>query len=382
MGRLAKILLLGSLLCGLCPSGSANTTAIEAVRPAGAQPALQLVMRPRIALLLPLRAEALKQAAEAVRAGFMVAYQREPRDVTVDVLATDETRAGVLDVYREAAAKYDIVVGPLSRTGVTSVAQEGAISKPTLALNAPETPEGSEPKLPPGMLAMGLSLDDEARQVVDWASVEEGAAKAFVIHTDTPWQRRAAAAFANRWRGLGLDAEPMEIALDDGYLDWRKLTLLKRRVQDTKDPLLFVALDAWQTKQLREVVGRAAPLYGTSQLNPYALLDWQTADRIPALDGARLIDLPWQLDPDHPAVMIYPRPVVEAGKPRSADLERLYALGIDAYRVAHEIAQGNTDFELDGVTGRLVVHFDGNSASFARTAERAVYRDGTVVPLQ
>jgi len=36
------------------------------------------------------------------------------------------------------------------------------------------------------------------------------------------------------------------------------------------------------------------------------------------------------LQADHAAVMIYPRQVIAADQKRSADMERLYALGIDA----------------------------------------------------
>jgi outer membrane PBP1 activator LpoA protein len=97
------------------------------------------------------------------------------------------------------------------------------------------------------------------------------------------------------------------------------------------------------------------------------------------MDGAHLLDIPWQLDADHPAVMVYPRLVVDADKKRSADIERLYALGIDAYRVAREIAMGNDNFELDGVTGKLSVRFDRTGTHFERIADRAVYRDGAVV---
>jgi len=103
-------------------------------------------------------------------------------------------------------------------------------------------------------------------------------------------------------------------------------------------------------------------------------------ERLADLDGIRLLDIPWQLQADHPAVMVYPRLVVDADQQRSADLERLYALGIDAYRVARDIANGQTRFELDGVTGRLRVRFDTEPPRFERIAEQAIYRDGGVVP--
>ena len=50
------------------------------------------------------------------------------------------------------------------------------------------------------------------------------------------------------------------------------------------------------------------------------------------LADVRFVDMPWLLQPDHPAVMVYPRPDCA----RADDLERFYALGIDAFRVAQE----------------------------------------------
>ncbi len=108
---------------------------------------------------------------------------------------------------------------------------------------------------------------------------------------------------------------------------------------------------------------------------------WATAEPANEMNGTRLVDIPWQLQPDHPAVMVYPHPVVAADQKRSADLERLYALGIDAYRLAREIAAGRTSFVLDGVTGRLAVSFGGGPAGFQRIEPQAVYRDGRVQPL-
>jgi hypothetical protein len=226
---------------------------------------------------------------------------------------------------------------------------------------------------------MGLSLDDEARQVAEWAGADDNFQKAFVIFTDVPWQRRAATAFAARWKQLGFEAESVEIGSTGGYLDWRQLAHLKKQLHSSRSALLFAALDAWQARQLRQAVGDDIPLYGTSQMNPFALADWPTADRLADMNGVHLLDIPWQLDADHPAAMVYPRPVVDPDKKRSADIERLYALGIDAYRVAREVALGNTMFELDGVTGRLSVQFNRNVARFERTAEHAIYSDGEVV---
>ena len=80
--------------------------------------------------------------------------------------------------------------------------------------------------------------------------------------------------------------------------------------------------------------------------------------------------------------MVYPQ---TAG--RDADMERLYALGIDAFRIAHEIARNaqrkqSADFKLDGVTGRLKVRFGDGPALFERRALPAVYKNGVPAPVQ
>lgn len=366
----AKVPLLAGVLCGLCPSAQANTTTDAAA------PDVALA---RIALLLPLRSPALGQAAQVVRAGFLAAHEREGQSVSVTVVGTGDAPEEAVSVYWTASARHDIIVGPLSRSGVAAIAQSGAVYKPTVALTAPDTPENAGIRLPPRLLVMSLSIEDEARQVADWAARDHALSKAYVVHTQSPWQRRAVAAFAERWQRLGLDMEAIELDASEGYLDWKTVIQLRTQLRADPSPLLFAALDAWQARQLRESIGNGVPFYGTSQLNPVALPDQVAAEPIVEMEGAHLLDIPWQLQADHPAVMAYPRLAVEADQKRSADMERLYALGIDAYRVARAIALRSTDFELDGVTGKLTVRFDEAKAHFERTAQPAVYRNGGVV---
>jgi outer membrane PBP1 activator LpoA protein len=95
----------------------------------------------------------------------------------------------------------------------------------------------------------------------------------------------------------------------------------------------------------------------------------------------RLLDIPWQLEADHPAVMVYPRLIVPVDKKRSTDMDRLYALGIDAYRVARLVAMQRKQFELDGVTGKLIVGFNKDSAHFERIEAQAIFRDGIATAL-
>jgi outer membrane PBP1 activator LpoA protein len=79
--------------------------------------------------------------------------------------------------------------------------------------------------------------------------------------------------------------------------------------------------------------------------------------------------------------MVYPHLVESPDQTHGPVIERLYALGIDAFRVAREIALSRTVFQIDGVTGKLMVNFNGASADFKRIEQPALYQNGVIVPL-
>jgi outer membrane PBP1 activator LpoA protein len=349
----------------------------------------------RVGLLLPLHSEALGQAAASIKAGFMAAWERDRDNLTISVIETNEVPQDVLSAYASAQEQQDLIVGPLARNAVGTVAASPLVRKPTIALNVPE----NAGMLPSSMLVMGLSVEEEARQAAQWAHAEHPQSSALILTTNTPWQRRIATAFEAQWQRFGLPVTTIELGVLNGTLSLSELSALRPQVQAENPGVLLSALDTDQTRQLRAALldpytpggGIAAsamanngqaktsdlPIYGTSALNPGGSFGAQE------LNGVRLLDLPWQLQPDHAAVMSYPHPPASPERKHgAADLERLYALGIDAYRVAKEIAhhpQGQ--FQLDGVTGRLSIQFGNGPASFERTEQPAIYRDGQPRPV-
>jgi outer membrane PBP1 activator LpoA protein len=397
------MLLLGALLSGLCLSTSANTTAVDDIAPdkvmatelapdaSGTTAPFQAIAPSsssastagdvlRFTVLLPLQSESLGNAANVVRAGFLAAYQQDKIGVAVTIIEISDTPEEVVSSYTNALATSDVMIGPLTRSSAAAIAQSGAVRKPTISLTQSDVESATSSKLPPLMLAMGLSVEDEARQTVAWIASGAPVGKVLAVSTSISWQRRAAKAFAATGKLQGLDAEVVELGSASGYLSAADLAQLKKRLQTEKIGALFAALDAAQARQMRVVIGNDIPIYGTAQLNPLALSDWVTAEPVPNMNGVRLLDIPWQLQADHPAVMIYPRMVVSADQRRSADMERLYALGIDAFRVARLVAAQRKQFEIDGVTGKLTVGFNKDGVYFERTEPRAIYRDGVVAP--
>ena len=77
--------------------------------------------------------------------------------------------------------------------------------------------------------------------------------------------------------------------------------------------------------------------------------------------------MPWFLMPEHPAVRRYPRP----STPLTMQTERLYALGVDAWRLAVLLAGARQPLglKLDGVTGDLKL---GRDRLFERQLPMAV----------
>ena len=344
----------------------------------------------RIGLMLPLRSESLGAPAEALRAGFMAAYERDREGFTVNLVDSGVSAQETLDAFAAAIEQNDIIVGPLARPAVSALAASTLVRKPTIALNYPEARAGAA-ALPAQMLVIGLSIEDEARQVANWAGVEHPGAAALIIAGSSAWQRRIAASFTARWKQLGHTSQTLMLADSNGYLSEAALNQLRAQLDAAEPALLFAALDAGQAGQVRGALGPDVPMYGTSSVNPGAgagsdagnagndvITDSGAA--MAKLNGLRLLDLPWQVHSAHPAVMAYPR---WSGAGRTPDMDRLYALGIDAFRVAREIARRpGADFRLDGVTGRLSVSFGNGAARFERIVPAAVVENGgfTLVP--
>ncbi len=373
---------------GLCAPAEPNTSAPRQAPPAEPTPAprsetrtipIELYPREdgaqaavpgaqaRVALLLPLESSALAKAAEAVRAGFMAGHERDGAGIEVQVVPSGDSTEDTLRAYARAAEQNDIVVGPLARSAVAAVASSNVVTKPTVALNHPQL----DRPLPAQMLVIGLSLEEEARQVADWAAQEQPGGRALVLGGSAAWQQRVVDAFTSHWARLGRNNATVDLPVLDGYVDANALSDLRKRLEIDRPDLVFAALDANQLRQVRSAIGTSLPTYGVSAANPGRTAS--SAGGWPELDGVRMLDLPWTIQPEHPQVMVYPRPV----DADTLDMQRLYALGIDAFRVAREVAQHpGSGFELDGVTGRLSVRMNNGAYAVKRQEAAAVYRDG------
>lgn len=314
---------------------SAALASDAAIRPSGTA-----IQEPHIALLLPLDSKIFGRHAAALRDGFRAAARAQGRTLLpVREYAVSENVANVIEGYRTAAAVgAQVIVGPLTRDAVTALAFGEPVPVPTLALNVPD----NVGRIPGNLYMLSLQIESEARQAARLAW-REGRRSALTVSGGNPVQRRMQAAFDAEFSRLG-----GKVVADVAYAADPAALQSVANGSGTVD-MCFLALGHAEARIVRPYLG-TTPAYATSSvhagdLGPLAGFD---------LADVTFVDMPWLLEPNHAAVMIYPRPALP-----STDLQRLYALGIDAWRIAQLLLAGARDIRLDGVTGQLTLGPDG-----------------------
>lgn len=321
----------------------------------------------RVAVLLPLDSPAFGKAAESVKRGLETAAGVQPAaPLELTVYATTEDPAAILAGYEQARAEApQLILGPLTRNGVAALAQHAQPDTPVIALNVPEY----DTPLPEAFYAFSLQVETAARQVARLA-FGDGRRSALTLGDEAPLVNRIHRAFVDEFTRLG-GSIVAQFAYRSSVPD---LIALREAATSGQCDMTFIALDAARARAVRAYVQGPAQIYATPQIlqgSPDPLRDAE-------LNGIRFVAMPWLLQPDHPAVMLYNG--ASAGLPPATDLERLHAFGIDAYRLTAAFATG-TDLArepLDGVTGRIWL---GHDRHFVRELTAAQFVDGRAVPL-
>lgn len=328
---------------------------------------------PHIALILPLASNSFASSATAVQQGFLAAANSRAQDFPVRVYSSKDESRDTVEIYRQAVANGAVAVaGPLTRSGVALLAAYPDITVPTLALNTAEQKPASNK-----LYFFGLIPESEARQIARLA-FDAKLRDATIINTGSVLSNRLAHAFADEWKKLGgnINAEVVYREGDDSSVlinlptaPWlvepeppAPIIVISETGEETIMPpkrtgpppvapgnVAFIAGDTRQTRLIRPYLNPSLPVYGTSQLFKTSADTLTNYD----LNDIRFVDMPWLLQPDHAAVMIYPR----SATPLDTDKERLYAFGIDAYRLLHIMLNEKfgSALPLDGVTGRIML---------------------------
>lgn len=353
--RLLVTLVVG-LAAGAAPLSFAQTP------PASDTPSAPAPPRVDIALVLPLEAPAYARAADAVRTGVMSAAEAAGGRTRVRVFAHGED--GVLAAFEAAQqAGAAVIVGPLVRDDLKVLAAMALELPTTIALN--QFDEAAGP--PPTLYTFPLSIESDARLIArrirDTPPAPTATQGAVLVSSESPLMRRFASAFTAEWQSTG--GTVPSLFKFDGTVD--AMTVVRRELSRRPPAAVVLALDGTGAAQAKPYMG-VLPTYASA-----LVFERDITATVRDLDGLVLAEIPWIVTPNAPQF---------AGLPRrefpSTALTRLYALGLDAFRVASAFRDGVPErLDFDGATGRITL--DGRQ--IVRESRFAVFREGTLVPL-
>lgn len=333
-----------------------------------------------IAILLP-GSGPYVEAARSIKQGIIAAHYASGSTARLHFLDVDTDPVSglgnVLQQYQEAVTLgASIVIGPLQKASVETLAAQSELSVPVLALNRVD-----ERMSRPNLFQYGLAPEDDAAAAARYAR-RQGYQHAVVLSPRGEWGDRVAAAFDDAWQEqggnvlyqasydesendfrntliplMGLDVSEQRYRALKSVLG-RSLDFEPRRRQDI-DFLFLVArpLKARQlVPQLKFHRSGDLPLIATSHAYSGRSDPQQDID----LNDLIITDIPWMFaneTNDDPAYQTLQNP----GGNHQGGLLRLYAMGVDAYRLTTQLNSLSRDPEqiYQGATGDLSVNEQG-----------------------
>ncbi|MBN1378563.1 MAG: penicillin-binding protein activator [Gammaproteobacteria bacterium] len=328
-----------------------------------------------IGLMLPLSGR-YASAAEAIRDGFMASYFNHDvaQRPVIEIYDTGRAGSDIRETYKKALSDgVKLIVGPLQKEDVETITRAGRLSVPVLALNY--APDGVNSKQ---VVQFGLLPEDEARQAAELAIIKDQT-RAIIYAPNTDYGNRLSKAFSDRYVELGGDVLTIEKyspeSNDQGNPIQRSMNILQSKnrksilstviKQNTKfEPhrrqdveAIFLIASPRSARNFRAQL----KFHGAGDISIYSpsqafsgIVDPKN-DR--ELDGLIFSDIPWTLQGKHNHLF----ETVEQYWPANLHkYPRLYALGLDAYRIIPYLArlQSNPFERFPGLTGSIVLNND------------------------
>ncbi|BCL74352.1 hypothetical protein JHS3_00880 [Jeongeupia sp. HS-3] len=296
-----------------------------------------------IALLLPTASKAFKPAVQQILDGVFGAERvyGQGKEPPVRVFDTTDQDDDVLAQYNKAIdGGAAAVIGPLTRSAVDYLADNGRFPVPVVALNR----FNAKTLRRPNLYSFSLSVEQEASEVARLMR-EDGIRSPVIIVAPGVLNQRMAQGFAAAWTTIG-GAVPQQIEAGSSMQSFGGI---RAQLTITGGDAVFFASGFKQGRKLRPFIGTDLPIYATSQINPGPKAS--QADLV----GIRYLDMPWLVHADDPYYALFAR-----ARTQSNDQERLFALGVDAWRIAVALIDApEQPVAIDGITGLLSQGQDG-----------------------
>ena len=293
-----------------------------------------------LAVLLP-ESGRFAPAARVVRDGIVAARDADPQGKRPELRFYDSASSSVTTLVKQAATDgASLVIGPLQKPAVDKLAGSSALPIPVLALNQ----ASAAGKPPSNLYQFALSPENEAADVADKAW-NQGHRTAVMLYPEGKWGSRISTAFRQEWKVLGGTLAAARI-FDPAAEDFSGTVGTLSEQAGNADFVFLVATSKLARRiwpQIRHKVGTEMPVYATSHI--YSGRFDPEGDR--GLVGLNFVEIPWLVEPA--------RGDAVSAKGLHKKLPRLYAMGVDAYRLGSRLdwMAGNPRARVQGKTGIL-----------------------------
>ena len=318
-----------------------------------------------LAVVIPLSGS-LRMAGQAVQSGIISAsIDAQNSGHRAPKLTFYDSETALFDtLYQRAVADgADAIIGPLQKQQVEQL-HTSITDIPVLALNyvADTLPP------PPNVIQFGLAAEDEAKQLARFAG-DAQLNSILVLNTGRDWAKRAANTFSRHWRENGGETLNKQLSVEANY---------QKEIADA----LAIASSEQRKSQLQGLMGRqfefkarrrqdidAVVVFSTAKqlaaIKP--LLAYHYAGDVPVLSSSRAHSFSEKNNRDLAGVLFVDAPILleknrffdKLNRPlqENYQLSRLYAMGIDAYRIAPKlpIMIALKQEHREGLTGSLLL---------------------------
>ncbi|WP_392566470.1 penicillin-binding protein activator [Utexia brackfieldae] len=370
----------------------------------------------RVALFLPLQGTS-KVFGEVLRAGYMEAARFYPNEPGQNVMVFDTTSAPLPVLVKQAQEQgAEMIVGPLLKNDVALISQLNT-AIPVLALNKINDDNQQTSAVNANICYFGLSPEDEAADAAKHIFAQ-GKNNPLIITVQSDLGRRVANAFVQQWHqltssdvyvqyfnsaaelkqkmnsGVGLQLQGDLLASQvltpnqtnqANIVDLTAVNNTSNTNQSVTASHAIDAIYAFATQEELEFIKPMLDMKAADDENPTAITvvpPIYTSSRSNSantstdyrfeMDRVQFSDMPLLVD-DNDILSQLPKNIQQ-----DYSLARLYAMGIDAWRLANQFqaVQTNNQADIDGVTGQIIV---SPGCQINRALTWKIYRQGKVL---
>jgi outer membrane PBP1 activator LpoA protein len=342
-----------------------------------------------IALFLP-ESGPFAEVGKAIRAGFMAAYNDPGNNVHKPAIHFyDSEQATPQFLYNQAITDgAGLIIGPLQKEAVQSLADLVNFQVPVLALNHVPGLERDN------LYQFGLSPIDDVEEITQKAW-RDGRQNALLLVPDNAQGNRIAEYFVGNWQNRGgnivesLAFRPKETDFSETIKKLLKLNGNENRANEIEEATpdgesrpqrrqdadaLFLNANSFEARlinpQLHYYQTDRLPVYAT----PGVYSGRTNAARDSDLDHIVFCDAPWMLDKAYLGTLSM-NALQAAWQSFSGSYLRLFAMGMDAYHLAFRLKTLDMS-PYDGATGKLSLVTDNR---IKRNLACAQFKDGLPV---